>query len=135
MCRPADPLCLRKTPVFDNLGGTLPYHPLPTLAIDNLLGQRFPPIPSHLSRVLFMPKHDNTVTHLPVYEVTNAYQAAVKDAVPGSNGYRVSLWFMDRPKGDGTDAAEVRIFVNNQADHVTVEERTMNPAEGAVAIM
>lgn len=135
MCRVADPFCLRKAPVFENLGRSLPYDPLPAPVIDSLLGQRFPPIPSYLSRVLFVPKHDNTVSHLPIYEVTGAYRAAVKNAAPGSSGYRVSLWFMDRPKGDGTDAAEVRLFVNNQADHVTVEQRSMNPAENGIAIM
>ncbi|KAK6857908.1 hypothetical protein PG995_005607 [Apiospora arundinis] len=135
MCRAADPLCLQKAPVFENLGRSLPYNPLPVPAIDNLLGQRFPPIPSHLSRVLFVPKHDNTINHLPIYEVSDAYRRAVKDAAPGSNGYRVSLWFMNRPKGDGTDAAEVRQFVNNRADHITVEERSLNPANSAVAVI
>lgn len=122
-------MCLRKAPIFENLGRSLPYNPLPAPAIDNLLGPRFPPVPAHLSRVLFVPKHDNTVSHLPIYEVTDAYRRAVKDAAPGSNGYRVSLWFMHRPTGDGTDGAQVRFFVNNEADHISVQERSLNQRE------
>lgn len=122
-------------PSFENLSRSLFYNPLPAPAVDNLLGQRFPPIPAHLSRVLFVPKHDNTAGHLPIYEVTDAYRKAVKDAVPGSNGYRVRLWFMHRPLDDGTDGAEVRFFINYEAGHTTVEERCLNQAEGTVATL
>ncbi|KAK8137165.1 hypothetical protein PG984_005105 [Apiospora sp. TS-2023a] len=118
---------------FDNLGRSLEYNPLPAPVIDKMLGQRFPPIPAHLSRVLFVPKHNSTVGHLPIYEVTDVYRKAVKDATFGSHGYRVSLWFMHRPKGDGTDEAEVCFFINNQADHIIVEQRCLNQADGTVA--
>ncbi|KAK8045917.1 hypothetical protein PG996_013981 [Apiospora saccharicola] len=122
-------------PEFENLGRALPYNPLPVPAIDNLMGQQFPPIPKNLTRVLFVPKHNNTVSHLPIYEVTDAYRKAVKDATFGSHGYRVSLWFMHRPKGDGTDEAEVCFFVNIHTDNITVEERCLNQGEGTVATM
>ncbi|KAK7415555.1 hypothetical protein QQX98_005801, partial [Neonectria punicea] len=134
MCRPSDPHCRKPTVPFDSLGTSLPYSPLPVPVIDRLLGRTFPPPPTHLSHVLFLPKHNNKVTHLPVYDITDAYREAVKDNPLGSSMYKINLMFMARPRGDGTDA-DVRFFVDVATDksRATIQKRSMTAAEGATA--
>ncbi|RYP86602.1 hypothetical protein DL769_000670 [Monosporascus sp. CRB-8-3] len=106
---------------------------LPVPVLDNLQGQKYPPQPAHLSRVLFIPKHNSAATHLPIYEVTDAYTSAVRDTALGSNMYKINLMYMDRPKGDGTDA-DVRFFVDVNGDKtsITIEERSMSSKERAI---
>ncbi|GKT89503.1 hypothetical protein Ct61P_07353 [Colletotrichum tofieldiae] len=126
MCRSSDPYCFAATVSFDSLDDGLPTKPLPVTVVDRLPGRTFPPPPADLSRVLFFPKHNSKVTHLPVYEITDAYRQAVKEAALGSNMYKINMMFMSRPKGDGTDA-EVCFFVDVASDksRVTIEERSM----------
>ncbi|KPM42930.1 hypothetical protein AK830_g3597 [Neonectria ditissima] len=134
MCRPSDPYCRKPTAPFGSLSNSLPYSPLPVPVIDRLLGRTFSAPPAHLSRVLFLPKHNSKVTHLPVYEFTDAYRQAVKDAPLGSSLYKINMMFMSRPRGDGTDA-DVRFFVDVTTDksRVAIEERSMATKQGSTA--
>ncbi|RYP18148.1 hypothetical protein DL765_004074 [Monosporascus sp. GIB2] len=137
MCLPAtDRSCSRTTfpfETFKSLSNALPYSALPAPVLDNLQGRKHPPQPAHLSRVLFIPKHNSTATHLPIYEITDAYTRAVGGTAMGSNLYTINLMYMDRPRGDGTDA-DVRFFVDVNGDKtsITIEERTLSSKEGAI---
>ncbi|RYP26002.1 hypothetical protein DL767_008208 [Monosporascus sp. MG133] len=137
MCLAAtDRSCSRTTfpfETFKTLSNTLPYSALPAPVLDNLRGRKYSPQPPHLSRVLFIPKHNSAATHLPIYEVTDAYTRAVRGAALGSNLYKINLMHMDRPRGDGTDA-DVRFFVDVNGDKtsINVEERSMSSKEGAI---
>ncbi|RYP91584.1 hypothetical protein DL770_002298 [Monosporascus sp. CRB-9-2] len=131
-----DRSCSRITFPFENfktLSNTLPYSALPLPVLDNLRGRKYSPQPPHLSRVLFIPKHNSAATHLPIYEITDAYTRAVRGTALGSNLYKVNLMYMDRPRGDGTDA-DVRFFVDVNGDKtsINVEERSMTSKEGAI---
>jgi hypothetical protein len=76
------------------------------------LGRQLPPTPEHLSRVLYIPRHDDTTSHLPLYDISFRYSEAIGDAPMGSSKYTVSLGMMKRPKGDGTDHIPVVYIVN-----------------------
>ncbi|RYP09747.1 hypothetical protein DL764_001082 [Monosporascus ibericus] len=118
---------------FDTLSNALPYSALPVPVLDNLRGRKYSPQPPHLSRVLFIPKHNSAATHLPIYEITDAYTRAVRDTALGSHLYKINLMYMDRPRGDGTDA-DVHFFVDVNGDktHINIEERSMSSKEGTI---
>ncbi|RYP63682.1 hypothetical protein DL771_009170 [Monosporascus sp. 5C6A] len=137
MCSTAtDRSCSRTTfpfETFKSLSNALPYSALPLPVLDNPRGKKYPPQPPHLSRVLFIPKHNSAATHLPIYEITDAYTRAVRGTALGSNLYKINLMYMDRPRGDGTDA-DVRFFVDINGDKtsIAIEERSMGSKEGAI---
>ena len=73
-------------------------------------GRRLSPAPSWLSRPLYVPPHDNKITHLPVYDISERYQA-ISQLPVGSSLYKVSLELMKKPTGDGLDG-DVRYLVD-----------------------
>ncbi|GIK00851.1 hypothetical protein Aspvir_004880 [Aspergillus viridinutans] len=76
------------------------------------LGRQLSTTPEHLSRVLYIPRHDGTTSHLPLYDVSSQYVEAIGDAPMGSSKYTISLGMMKRPQGDGTDHVPVAYIVN-----------------------
>ncbi|GFF53230.1 transcription factor kayak [Aspergillus udagawae] len=76
------------------------------------LGRQLSTTPEHLSRVLYIPRHDGTTSHLPLYDVSSQYFEAIGDAPIGSSKYAVCLGMMKRPRGDGTDHVPVAYIVN-----------------------
>lgn len=72
--------------------------------IDSLIGRRPQETPSHLTRVLYIPYHDESTLHLPIYELRDWYHAAVGNTLIGSSLYTVKLSAIRKPCGDGTDA-------------------------------
>ncbi|KAK8097011.1 hypothetical protein PG999_012955 [Apiospora kogelbergensis] len=69
---------------------------------DALLGRRPAPAPAHLTRVLYLPFHDNNTNHLPVYEAGDSYRRAVGGSQLGSTLYALNLSAARRPRPDGT---------------------------------
>ncbi|KXH53275.1 hypothetical protein CSAL01_01923 [Colletotrichum salicis] len=142
MCQPTDPYCwyrpdplesLESKDSLDSLDKPVLYicgrTPLKILAESR--GNELPLSPAGLSRVLFFPKHTSRVTHLPIYEVSNTYNEAVKDAPLGSGMYKINMMFMRRPKGDGTDS-NVEFFIDVAPDQsfVTIQQRSVVLNEG-----
>ena len=76
--------------------------PSPTLSyFETKLGRKPCEAPTHLSRVLYIPLHDNNTTHLPLYEAGDRYRRAVKDLpLLGSTIYTTMLGLMGKPSGD-----------------------------------
>lgn len=72
--------------------------------IDALIGRRPQETPCHLTRVLYVPYHDQTTLHLPIYELQDWYHAAIGNTLMGSSLYTVKLSTIRKPCGDGTDA-------------------------------
>ncbi|OHE99915.1 hypothetical protein CORC01_04816 [Colletotrichum orchidophilum] len=144
MCRPADPYCwhnpapIESTDTLDTLDKPVSFDSDPTTATkaDDTRRSGLPPSPAGLSRALFFPKHTSKVTHLPIYEVGNAYNEAVKDAPLGSGMYKINMMFMRRPKGDGTDS-DVEFFVDvaNDGTFVTIHQRSLVLDEGLTITM
>jgi hypothetical protein len=69
------------------------------------MGRRPSATPAHLSRILYIPRHTNTTTHLPIYDVSEQYaKADVGSALIGSSMFTIRLGLMTTPRDDGTDA-------------------------------
>lgn len=86
-------------------------HAVPSGTVDQLLGRDLSAPPFHFSRVLYVPRHDHQVTHLPLYDVSDEYERAVKGAPMGSSKYKINLSLMRRPSGD-KPGDEVRYFLD-----------------------
>ncbi|KAL5340953.1 hypothetical protein BJX70DRAFT_84286 [Aspergillus crustosus] len=76
------------------------------------LGRQLTTTPQHLSRVLYIPRHDSKTSHLPLYDVSSRYAEAVGDTPMGSSKYTVALGMIPRPEGDGTDGVAVSYLVD-----------------------
>jgi len=70
---------------------------------DAMLGRQPAPAPAHLTRVLYIPCHDNNTNHLPVYEAGDSYRKAVGNSQLGSTLYAFNLSAARRPRPDGTN--------------------------------
>ncbi|KAJ5134434.1 hypothetical protein N7448_000547 [Penicillium atrosanguineum] len=75
--------------------------------------------PSHLTRVLYIPNHDGSPSHLPIHEITGQYKDTVGNRVMGTASYAVSLGKIPKPHmiGDGVATPlENAIFYNVNID-------------------
>lgn len=80
-----------------------------------LLGRRLSPTPAHLtSRILYVPSHNDKVTHLPIYEFTSDFNDTVKDEPLGSSRFKTSFGLMHKPSGDGRGTSVVGYLVDFQ---------------------
>lgn len=94
-----------------------------------VLGRKLSPTPSHLtSRILYVPSHNDKVTHLPIYDFTDEFKEAVKDDPIGSSRFKTSFGLMQKPVGDGRGTSKVSYLV----DFEPPESRKLvsNPASG-----
>ncbi|KAL2838199.1 hypothetical protein BJX68DRAFT_249099 [Aspergillus pseudodeflectus] len=90
------------------------------------LGRKLEPTPQHLSRVLYIPRHDAKTPHLPLYDVSSRYVDVVGDTAMGSGKYTVALGIMAKPGGDGGDDGVVAYlvdFLDIRGDGVTARVR------------
>ncbi|KAL4861973.1 hypothetical protein BDV12DRAFT_179551 [Aspergillus spectabilis] len=81
-------------------------------AVAKSLGRQLTTTPQHLSRVLYIPRHDGKTSHLPLYDISSRYAEAVGDTPMGTGKYTVALGMMRRPEGDGTDDIAVSYLVD-----------------------
>lgn len=87
-----------------------------------LIGRILRPTPPQLtSRVLYIPSHNDKITHLPVYDFTGEFKEAVKDEPIGSSRFKTSFGLMHKPIGDGRGTSSVSYL----ADFDPLESRTV----------
>lgn len=119
---------------FPSFGNSIVHTSVPGDTVDQLLGRRLSAQPAHLTRVLYIPRHDRRVTHLPLYDVSHDYARATQDAPMGSCTYKINLSLMRRPAGDrpGDDArylldvhGERQAQLRRRSGQVTPHETTM----------
>jgi hypothetical protein len=67
---------------------------------DARLGRQPCKAPAHLSRIIYIPRHDNTTAHLPLYEAGDPYRKAVANSLLGSTIYTTLLGLMEKPRGN-----------------------------------
>lgn len=97
--------------------GSLPAQDL----YESQSSRKFPPTPAHLTnRILYVPSHNDKVTHLPVYEFTDEFKEAVKDEPIGSSRFKTCFGLMKKPCGDGTGSSSVSYLL----DFEPLEART-----------
>ncbi|KAE8153205.1 hypothetical protein BDV25DRAFT_149855 [Aspergillus avenaceus] len=56
--------------------------------------------PKNFTRVLYIPRHDSSTPHLPLYDVAKQYHESAAGAVFGSYLQSVKLSYMEKPRGD-----------------------------------
>lgn len=89
--------------------GSLPAQDL----YDAQLGRKLAPTPPHLtSRILYVPSHNDKITHLPVYEFTDEFKEAVKNEPIGSSRFKTCFGLMKKPCGDGTGSSSVSYLLD-----------------------
>lgn len=66
------------------------------------LGRELSATPSHLSRALYVSRHDSTSSDLALYDISTRYSEAVGETPVGTSKYVVELGMMKRP-GEGDD--------------------------------
>lgn len=103
--------------------------------LENTMGRRLSATPTHLSRVLYLPRHTNAdVSHLPLYNISARYSDAIGDVPVGSSMYTVKLGTMARPRGDGTDDVDVSYLVDfeKRSSEVTATVQRTGPLQGEI---
>ena len=123
---------------FPSYGKHIPYSTCsaqdtkPTALVDQLLGRQLRPTPRHLSRAVYIPDHGNNTTHLPLYNVTEGYEAAIGDTPIGGCEFKTRLCLMRKPTRNTVDV-DVGFLVNVhvQGSFVTVQERCLGVGQEA----
>ena len=101
------------------------------------LGRRPMQTPAHLSRVLYIPSHNDTTDHLPLYEAGHLYRRAVGNTFLNTSLYTAKLRSMERPRADGMNAQVAWLvdFVESwDVDgglEINVQKREMMSEKGA----
>ena len=114
-------------------GACTPQDRKPTALVDQLLGRKLRPTPRHLTRAVYLPCHGDDTVHLPVYNVTETYEAAVGDAHVGGCEFKTRLGLMRKPGTRDNLDVDVGFLVNvtGQGSGVTVRERCMGGEQEA----
>ncbi|KAJ5169044.1 uncharacterized protein N7482_004638 [Penicillium canariense] len=81
------------------------------------------PAPAHLTRTLYLPHHDESTSHFPVFDVSAQYTESIKQRAMGTASYVVALGRMPRPQA--TDGGPATVVYN-----VNLEDAMENNAEG-----
>lgn len=90
-----------------------------------ILGRKLSPTPAHLiNRILYVPSHNDNITHLPIYDFKDDFKNAVKDDPIGSSRFKTSFGLMQKPIGDGRGTSKVAYLL----DFEPLESRTVLPS-------
>lgn len=78
-----------------------------------LLGRKLRPTPPRLThRVLYIPSHNDKVTHLPLYDFTEDFNSTIQDEPIGGSKFKTRLGLMNKPIGDGRGSSVVSYLVD-----------------------
>lgn len=78
-----------------------------------ILGRKLSPTPAHLTdRILYVPSHNDNITHLPIYDFKDDFKDAVKDDPIGSSRFKTSFGLMQKPVGDGRGTSKVSYLLD-----------------------
>lgn len=96
------------------LRGTVPSSSLTAPdQYEAILGRKLRATPSHLTdRTLYVPSHNDKITHLPIYDFTSDFKEAVKDDPIGSSRFKTSFGLMHKPIGDGRGSSKVSYLLD-----------------------
>ncbi|CRL24560.1 unnamed protein product [Penicillium camemberti] len=93
-----------------------------TRSAGSLIGHPDAAALAHLSRALYIPRHDRKATHLAVHDISTQYNAAKGTLPVGCTKYAVAVGVMPKPQGDGPDDITVSYDVdfNREKDEEAV---------------
>ncbi|RMZ41965.1 hypothetical protein CA14_010523 [Aspergillus flavus] len=88
--------------------------------------------PRDFTRALYIPRHDSTTSHLPLYDVAEGYQDSIRDTVFGSYLHSAKLSYMDKPRGDDMNArVEYLVDASKKEEvmEIQVQRRSLNQSD------
>jgi hypothetical protein len=87
--------------------------------------------PKHLSRAVYIPRHDGTESQIALYDISAQYTAATDGILIGSSEYVVALGLMQKPGSEGLNGASVAYDVTfrRQGEDVVGSVRCQGVAE------
>ncbi|KAG7404666.1 hypothetical protein Forpe1208_v015345 [Fusarium oxysporum f. sp. rapae] len=80
-------------------------------------------VPAHLTKALYIPKHDDTISHFAIYDISKEYFEKVGVNPMGSESYKVELCLLRKPSGYHV-GDNARFLVDVDAS-VSIHERVM----------
>ncbi|KAF5244716.1 hypothetical protein FAUST_2233 [Fusarium austroamericanum] len=94
-------------------------------------------VPSHLTKVLYFPRHNEEVSHFPIYEISEQYFDKIGKLPMGSRDYKVELCLLRKPNGEFLgDNARFLVDVGDDSTSMSVRERILgqDPVEARVLL-
>ncbi|KAF5243542.1 hypothetical protein FANTH_8121 [Fusarium anthophilum] len=90
-------------------------------------------VPAHLTKALYIPKHDDTTSHFAIYDISKEYSKKVGVHPMGSESYKVELCLLRKPSG--YHAGDNARFLVDVDASVSIHERVMgrDPLEAEVS--
>ncbi|KAF4238185.1 hypothetical protein CNMCM8980_002159 [Aspergillus fumigatiaffinis] len=87
--------------------------------------------PKHLSRAVYIPRHDGMESQIALYDISAQYTAATDGILIGSSEYVVALGLMQKPGSEGLNGASVAYDVTfrRQGEDVVGSVRCQGVAE------
>ena len=95
-----------------------------------LVERKLAPTPAHLSRAIYVPHHGGSTSHLPLYDISKAYERSIGDAPVGGAEFKTRLCLMVKPTHNSVNA-DVRFWVDVEqgTGRAVVEERRLGVGE------
>ncbi|EKJ73851.1 hypothetical protein FPSE_05974 [Fusarium pseudograminearum CS3096] len=101
--------------------------------MQNIISQ----VPSHFTKVLYFPRHNEEVSHFPIYEISEQYFDKIGKLPMGSRDYKVELCLLRKPNGEFLgDNARFLVDVGDDSTSMSVRERILgqDPVEAQVLL-
>lgn len=95
-----------------------------------LVERKLAPTPAHLSRAIYVPYHGGNTSHLPLYDISKAYERSIGDALVGGAEFKTRLCLMAKPTHNSVNT-DVRFWVDVEpgTGRAVVEERRLGVGE------
>ncbi|KAJ5550466.1 hypothetical protein N7535_001593 [Penicillium sp. DV-2018c] len=76
--------------------------------------------PAHLTRALYIPRHDGSGSHLSIHDISTLYHEAAGDRDIGSASYLVSLGKMRKPQSESDNTTVYNVGFKHAADFQSI---------------
>ncbi|RGP77141.1 hypothetical protein FLONG3_4656 [Fusarium longipes] len=94
-------------------------------------------VPSHLKKVLYIPRHNEAIPQFVVYDFSKQYSECVGQLPLGSEDYKVELCVLRKPNGERAgDNARFMVNLDEDRTSMLVRERSLgrDPVEADVSL-
>lgn len=96
------------------------------------------PTPAHLTKTLYIPHHDESFSHVSVFDVTEQYKESVKQRGMGSASYVVALGRMPKPQANSTGLAtenDATILYNVNFKNAALSLKSVAPSSSVQSLV
>jgi hypothetical protein len=95
--------------------------------------------PAHLTRALYIPRHEGSGSHFSVHDISTLYQETVGDRGIGSASYLVSLGKMQKPQSESDSTVVYNVGFKDAVElhsiSVTAASAGQSPLEANVYVL